>query len=351
MGTRVESTPSKLSLLPPGLQVRMLGPLSIARNGIALELPPSRKVRALFGYLAVSHRAVGRGRLCELLWDVPNDPRGELRWCLSKLRGALDEPGRRRVIASGDMVSIDLCGGSVDAADIAGAAEKGMNTLGPDELEALSKLWVGEFLEGLEVDRSPEFDSWLVAQRRRFRGCHAAVLEHLVASLAGDFDRALPHLESWVEVAPFDARAQVALLGALAARGRIGDCEEHLAAAARFFEAEDLDFGPVHEAWRAIKAGRTRDVRLVEPAPVSAAALPVTGSASDAPISPHRASLVVMPFVEQAKNGGARGGLADGLTHDIITRLAKLRSLFIIARGSAFALADRGIGPEEAGGD
>ena len=70
-----------------GIRVRMLGPLTISRDGIALQLPASRKVRALFAYLAMAPHPVGRSRLCELLWDVPNDPRGELRWCLSKLRG------------------------------------------------------------------------------------------------------------------------------------------------------------------------------------------------------------------------------------------------------------------------
>ena len=38
-------------------------------------------------------RPVSRERLCALLWDAPNDPRGELRWCLSKARAVLDQPG------------------------------------------------------------------------------------------------------------------------------------------------------------------------------------------------------------------------------------------------------------------
>ena len=41
--------------------------------------------------------------------------------------------------------------------------------------------------------------------------------------------------------------------------------------------------------------------------------------------------------------------MADGLVHDIITRLAKLRSLFVIAQGTVFALGERSIGAEEAG--
>jgi hypothetical protein len=33
------------------VQVRMLGPLKIERDGVRLSLPASRKVRALFAYL------------------------------------------------------------------------------------------------------------------------------------------------------------------------------------------------------------------------------------------------------------------------------------------------------------
>jgi TolB-like protein len=53
-----------------------------------------------------------------------------------------------------------------------------------------------------------------------------------------------------------------------------------------------------------------------------------------------------MPFADEA---GARGGLADGLAHDIITRLAKLRSLRVIAWGSVASLTARGISDGEAG--
>jgi len=77
-----------------GLVLRLFGPLAIVRDGVPVALPASRKLRALLAYLALAPHPVGRGKLCELLWDVPNDPRGELRWCLSKLRAALDEPSQ-----------------------------------------------------------------------------------------------------------------------------------------------------------------------------------------------------------------------------------------------------------------
>jgi len=71
------------------LQLRMLGTLSVSQDGRALELPASRKVRALLAYLALTPRATPRVRISRLLWDTASDPRGELRWALSKLRGVL----------------------------------------------------------------------------------------------------------------------------------------------------------------------------------------------------------------------------------------------------------------------
>lgn len=348
--TSVESVLSNLDGVPAAIHVRMLGPLTIGRSGAALDLPASRKVRALFAYLALAPHPVGRSRLCELLWDVPNDPRGELRWCLSKLRSILDQPARRRVATSGDMIALDLDDIFVDAIEVGNAIEMGIETLDADRLLALSRLFTGgDFLEGLEIDRSPQFDSWLAAQRRRFRAVHAAVLEHLVRSLPADSEEAFAHLDKWVELAPFDGRAHLTLLGALAARGRIGECEEHLAATARNFDAEELDLSPIREAWLAVRdrrAGALRSTEVAFASPIS----PVAASLAEADaFAPRRASLAVMPFLEQTEGGSVRGGLADGLTHDIITRLAKLRNLFVIARGSVFALAERNIGPEDAG--
>ncbi|MCV3206759.1 transcriptional regulator [Mesorhizobium sp. YC-39] len=325
-----------------GLCVRLFGPLTIVRDGATVQLPASRKLRALVAYLALAQHPVSRSRLCELLWDVPNDPRGEVRWCLSKLRSILDDPAR--IKTSGDTVALELSGIFVDAIDIASAAAKGIETLDLERLQALSELFSGDFLEGLEIDRSPHFMNWVTAQRRRFSSCHAAILEHLVNNLPATSGNVSAYIEKWLALAPFDGRAHVALLENLAQRGQIGACEEHLAAAAQLFQSEDLDFAPVREAWRAIKDRPS----VATPCARSVVSLaPPIALAPDA-AAPRRASLAVMPFFEEV-GIGPRGGLADGLTHDIITRLAKLRDFFVIARGSVFALAEKDIAPEDAG--
>jgi TolB-like protein len=128
------------------------------------------------------------------------------------------------------------------------------------------------------------------------------------------------------------------MLDALLQRGRIRDADEHAAATIRSWQEEGLDWSGLRAAWQAARNNpRGPAVAQVEPPP-------------RAPLeSRRRASIAVMPFVDRSATAGIAGGPADGLAHDLITRLAKLRSLFVIAEGSVFALRDRHIAPEEAG--
>ena len=328
----------------PSLHVRLLGPLTISREGVALALPASRKVRALIAYLSLAPHAVTRSQLCELLWDVPNDPRGELRWCLSKVRSIVDEPGRRRVDARGDTIRLDLSGllrrcdrdrpgdpgGHRDAALRSGCA-------------TLSALFAGDFLDGLEIDRSPVFNGWLTAQRRRFRGCHAALLEHLVASVSDD--EVFGYLEKWLAacaVRPARPRdpAERARAARPHSRGRGASGGDGPAVRGR---------GSRLRAAFATCGGRRGRRQTLRRA--SQRRRPRRGARSEQRpcrarhgCSARRASIAVMPFVDRAAATGVRGGPADGLAHDVITRLAKLRSLFVIAQGTVFALHERRIG-------
>src|SRR4051812_25505294 len=85
------------------LSVRLMGQVALSR-GAAVPLPASKKTRALLGYLIASRSSQPRQRLCDLLWDGPDDPRAALRWSLTKLRPLLDEPGKVRLVADRECV-------------------------------------------------------------------------------------------------------------------------------------------------------------------------------------------------------------------------------------------------------
>jgi len=188
------------------VSVRLLGPFGVARDGVA-QAPPSRKVRALLAYLVMAPRPVPRSALCELLWDVPDDPRGELRWSLSKIRKLIDGPVHACVRADKEFVSIDRAGISVDACEVANTFEAGLAQPGPDILQRLAGRFAGDFLEGLTLDRSPVFETWLVSQRHAFRAWHAEVLVRLAALSPGDPERRLKYLRQRLDLQRFDEAA------------------------------------------------------------------------------------------------------------------------------------------------
>ena len=320
----------------PTLQLRLLGVLTVLRDGVELLLPSSRKVRALIALLAIAS-PMTRIRLCELLWDVPDDPRGELRWCLSRARSVLDDESRARIHTDGDRVALDLSGCFVDVAELASTLSSGVGQVDLPKLRALSRLFAGDFAEGLELDRNPQFASWLNGQRRRFRLLHVEVLEGLVSRLDDDqLQERFECLEKWLQVSPFDRRAHELMLQALLKSGRLREAEQHLASTIQLFETEGLDWLPIRAWWNAARA-HVPKIEAPARSPEQAAA------------AVRRASICIMPFTDRTRGGPERCALTDGLTDDLITRLAKLRTLFVIARGSVFALRERNILPEEAG--
>jgi DNA-binding SARP family transcriptional activator len=327
----------------PALRLRLLGPLAVYRHENPLELPRSRKARALLAWLALSPRVATRSEICDLLWDAPADPRGELRGCLTKVRPLVDTTARKRLLSREGGLELDLRDCDVDALAILKGVAAGVPTLAPERQRELLTLFNGAFLEGLEVSRSPVFDTWLTAHRRRFRACHVALLEHVVHT-APESDR-LQYLDRWRELAPFDLRVHRALLETFAKRGELREAEEHIEATTKLFEADGVDPSALHTAWRVARksmAATSTPEGRIEAVAAPRQGLPAAGAA-------RRASVAITPFVDVSPVTNSSTTTAGALAHDVITRLAKLRSIFVIAQGSVFALHERGVGAEETG--
>ena len=252
MDTSVETCGEK------GLSIRLLGPLSVLRDGASVALPRSRKVRALLGFLALTPEPVGRSRLCDLLWEVPNDPRGELRWCLSKLRGVLGPDGHRLNTPSTDHVALDVSGCFVDAVAVDRALKPGVSQMKTEALAEVCAWFGGELLGGLHVDGSAGFYGWLTAQRQRFRTLQVAVLQELVRHSPVGSEEMFGRLDQWLQVAPFDLHPHEVMLDALAQGGRLHDAQEHLARTIRLFEQEGVDPSPLRDSWRSVRQGPRR---------------------------------------------------------------------------------------------
>jgi pimeloyl-ACP methyl ester carboxylesterase/DNA-binding SARP family transcriptional activator len=202
------------------MQLRLLGPMAVIADGKALQLPASRKTRALLGYLAAEGKPVRRDRLCHLFWEIPDDPKGALRWSLSKLRGLLGDS----IVADRETAALDQSNLHVDfaqlkalAADVAGAST--------DKLEQFCSASAGAFMEELDLANCDDFNAWRIATAEDVH----IWLDRLCAEMvARDLppDRLLPHVRAWCERSPNDPEPAEALCRLLVAAGREDEAEQ-----------------------------------------------------------------------------------------------------------------------------
>ncbi|WP_166645011.1 AAA family ATPase [Dongia mobilis] len=203
-------------------RLRLLGEIALFRDGAYLALPPSKKTRALLAYLAATARPHRRERLCSLFWDIPDDPRGALRWSLSRLRPLLDSENATRIIADRDNVALAVDSLSVDFHEFGRVLAR--PEASPTELAAAADLVEGEFAEGLELGACADFQLWLTTQREAVRRQHLDLLQRVVATLPPE--AALPYAQRRLSLDP-DAEAHHAdLLRLLLAAGRRREAEK-----------------------------------------------------------------------------------------------------------------------------
>ncbi len=315
---------------PSADRVLFLGPFQIIRNGDQLPLPRSRKARALLAYLAMAPRPVTREKLCELFWDVADDPKSELRWCLSKLRPLVNGPTATRLLADRERVRIDTSSLDIDAVSLARNAQTTLASGSLRDLQSLRALFRGDFLEGLSVDRAPLFDNWLAGQRHRFGQWRQLLLERLAAVLPPESDDRIEVLRECIEVAPFDEVAHIELVRTLLRRALYAEAEHQIDASVTLFQSEGIDPASLKAAFAAAQRS------VSKPAGISLVDITHLDSPSARQVACTRGpTILVMPFTAATPEDVAD---ADSLMSDIIFGVAKLRSISIIARGTAFSL-------------
>ncbi|QOR38592.1 hypothetical protein HNO52_08775 [Billgrantia diversa] len=239
------------------LTLNLLGDLEVIRDGQVLALPPSSKTRGLLAYLARHSRPLSREHLCDLLWELPDDPRGSLRWSLSKLRRLVDDADRNRLKADRLGVSLDTTDIDIDVIGLHALCQNGLATADIEVLEQAASRYRGPFLEGLELDRFADFHAWCLAEREAAMRAQTTLLTTLVGRLADTPELALPHAHAWVRLAPFDEAARAWLVRLLLAQHQPREAERQLQLGTRLIREAGLPLnGQLLRAWHETKLAR-----------------------------------------------------------------------------------------------
>jgi pimeloyl-ACP methyl ester carboxylesterase/DNA-binding SARP family transcriptional activator len=162
------------------LQIRVLGELRVARDGKSLPLPASKKTRALLAYLAVVARPVRRDHLCELFWEIPDDPRASLRWSLHKIRKITRGGGQECLVADSSRVFLDPQTIELDFMRVSRLRPNEIEMLDTTALESLAGAFEGEFLEDLRLPHCPKFEDWRLYQANSVTRTRVQILRALI---------------------------------------------------------------------------------------------------------------------------------------------------------------------------
>ncbi|MEQ1956558.1 alpha/beta fold hydrolase [Mesorhizobium yinganensis] len=193
----------------------------------------------MLAYLAVTGKSHQREKLCEIFWEIPDDPRGALRWSLSKIRTVLGDEGD---VLQSDRNAVALrANGSLDHARIAGLIGVELDGLSIDELVDAVRCIRGPFLADLYLDQSPTFEAWRGALASEVEILEVRLLRELVERLAGEPQRALAFAQRLHQLLPEDADIATEIV-------RLSDCARASAAHAT------VSFAPVRAAEHPIPA-------------------------------------------------------------------------------------------------
>jgi TolB-like protein/DNA-binding SARP family transcriptional activator len=368
------------------LRLITLGACFLERDGQRLEAASAqRKALALLALLAAAgERGVSRDTAMALLWPDSGQERARtsLRQLIHSLRTQLQAP---ELLRASSELRLDPHVISSDVGEFRMALDA------HDAATAVSR-YAGPFLDGFHVRGGAELERWVATERAALAQAASRALEQLAveSSECGDAAAAAGWWRRLAEAEPLSTHAALGLMRALAASGEPAAALQHariheLIVAEEFGGAPDPSVsalaaelragsvmrraavpattvvagdggpasesevaGPAEPGRSAAEPARTssgrRWLRFLVPVAgvlVVVVGMALAGGQKTAEARPE-ASLAVLPFINTSA-GGDTDALSDGLTDNLITALAGVPGIRVIARTSAFAFRNSGL--------
>jgi len=238
------------------IELRLLGPVQVERDGAPVQGFESQKALALLCYLALHPHPLPRSHLATLFWGEKSQARSRsnLRRVLNNLTSLLpdcldlDRHTARFRPTPDHHLDVTLFEAFVERGD-------------PASLAAAVALYRGPLLAGLDLPDCPEFETWLVVERERWHQRVTQVLDQLIIhhTQQGEYAQALEFASRLLSLDPWREEAHRRKMLLLARTG------QHSAALAQYetcrrILAEELGVEPAAETtalYERIQAARS----------------------------------------------------------------------------------------------
>jgi TolB-like protein len=312
-------------------QIRLLGGFEL-RSGDGRDVAPAgRKVRALAACLALSPgQPWPREKLMALLWSdrAEEQARASLRQALAELRRPFGEPSPLRT--EHDAVSLDPAMIAVDAIAFERFAKAG-------KLDEAAGLYRGALLDGHGV-REDAFEDWLRVERTRLNNLAIDVLDRFTASQSGD--AVIETAQRLLQLDPAREETHRLLMRLYAAAGQRAQALRQYQHCRETLQRE-LQAKPDIETERLYRQIQDETMPALTTKADAAKLEP-------APQLDSKPSIAVLPFTN-VSGDAEQEYFSDGVTEDIISGLARLHWLFVIARNSSFTFKGKSVDMTQVG--